>query len=69
MKKPLYFLVLLAFFLAAPAVGSGPFIEYQEVVTIEPLVGGGGGASCFLRITTRIYSNNVTEETIETVCI
>lgn len=65
----LLFAILTIALAALPASANGPFIEYQEVVTIEPLPGGGGGATCFLQITTRTYSNNVTEETVETVCI
>lgn len=63
---------LLLVLVAVPAaLASGPFIEYQEVVVIEPIgAGGGGGAFCFWRHTYRESADGtMTHISVERVCI
>ncbi len=60
--------VLGLLLLSASVATANPFIEYQEIVIIEPYNGGGGGADCLIRHTIRIYSNGMESHTSEMVC-
>lgn len=64
-------LLLAGLFSVAPVLGHGPILpQYQEVVVIEPIPGGGGGAICWWELIFRHYPDgSMFESDRRMVCV